>query len=209
MPAPIAVIAPANIPAPTRIAGLANAFKPAAAPFITPAPICPIKFPIPAPALPAPPPPPPPPRRLPRSLPPPNKLPKPPLNALRILGATNNAAIPASTVGLVSAAFNPEPIMSPIFGKKSGGINPSIPFDESPNNAVFKSNCSQVSINFLTFSAALLIVLVNASLCTKFCNIAAKSSALSCIKSNTPELIKAEVKSANNLFIVSPNCFNA
>ena len=53
-PAAIIAIEPDNIVAPTRILGLANAFNPAAAPFITPAPILPKKLPMPFPAFPAP-----------------------------------------------------------------------------------------------------------------------------------------------------------
>ena len=46
IPAPIATIAPPSIPAPIKIAGLANAFKPAASPFSTPPIPCPRPFPI-------------------------------------------------------------------------------------------------------------------------------------------------------------------
>ena len=159
IPAAIIAIEPDNIVAPSNILGLANAFNPAAAPSISPAPILPKNPPMPAPALDMPPPP----LLLlalllPLSPPPPNNPPMPDVSAFLTLFKANNPTT-APTISPDpdhNISLSQPPTISPIFKSPNNPLTscsrtfPSEPTSSPflpPKSAVIKSKSCTFCIN--------------------------------------------------------------
>ena len=159
-PAAIIAIEPDNIVAPSNILGLANAFNPVAAPFITPAPILPKNPPMPAPALDMPPPP----LLLlalllPLSPPPPNNPLIPDISAFLTVFKANKPTM-APTISPEpdhNISLSQPPIISPMFKSPNNPLTscsrtfPSSPPTLSPflppKSAVIKSKSCTFFIN--------------------------------------------------------------